>query len=301
MACVGNVCVIILRILENKSTDAQIKNGIFISSLASSDLFMGMYMLILASVDAYHGEEYYKFSDEWRVSIGCRVAGFLSLLSGETSLLLLTLITIDRYLVLVFPFSEKHFHKRSAFAAVLGAWVIGLSISLSASILAGPDSDFYELSDVCIGLPLITRPDKYVVEPIDVGNTEVVGRTFHVPNAKHTGSAWTFSIIIFLGLNFASCLVIMILYIIVFIVVTRASRRVHGANYKKEIKMAFRMFAVVIANILCWSPVIILGILSQTASITLGLDMYVWIVVFVLPINASLNPYLYTLAFLKSS
>ena len=296
-SCIGNVNVIILRINEKKQTNKNITQRIFIGSLASSDFLMGLYMLILASVDAYYGEEYYKFSDEWRVSIGCRIAGSLSLFSAETSLLLLAMLTTDRFLVLVFPFSMKHFRIFSAFIAAVGALVIGFAISLPATILADRDYNFYELSDVCIGLPLVTGTGGYVVQSTGVEDTGVTGHKFTIPVAKDSGKSAIFSIIIFLGLNSAICILIVIEYVVIFVSITRTSRNAHSVNIKKEIKMALRMLAVVVPNLLCWIPIVFLGMLSQIEYVSLGLDIYVWVVVFILPINASLNPILYTLAF----
>ena len=297
-SCIGNVYVIILRIKNKKqSNKTNIKQRIFIGSLASSDFLMGLYVLILASVDAYYGEEYYKFSDEWRVSIGCRMAGFLSLFSAETSLLLLALLTMDRFLVFVFPFSMKQFRKFSAIVAAVSVLVIGFAIGLSATILADRDSNFYELSDVCIGLPLVTGARGYVVQPKGIEDTGVTSHKFTVPVAKDSDKSAIFSIIIFLGLNSAICVLILIEYVVIFVSITRTSRNARSFNIKKEIKMALRMFAVVIPNLLCWIPIVFLGILSQIEYVTLGLDIYVWAVVFILPINASLNPILYTLAF----
>ena len=296
-SCIGNVYVIILRISEKKQTNkTNIKQRIFIGSLASSDFVMGLYVLILASVDAYYGKEYYKFSDEWRVSIGCRIAGFMSLFSAETSLLLLALLTLDRFLVLVFPFSMKHFRKFSTIVAAAGALVIGFAIGFSATILADRDSNFYELSDVCIGLPLVTGAGGYVVQPKGVEDTGVTSHKLTVPIAKDSGKSAIFSIIIFLGLNSGICVLILIEYVVIFVSITRTSRNARRVNIKKEIKMALSMLAVVMPNLLCWIPIVFLGILSQIEYVNLGLDIYVWAVVFILPVNASLNPILYTLA-----
>lgn len=58
-----------------------------------------------------------------------------------------------------------------------------------------------------------------------------------------------------------------------------------------------RLFFIVLTDFCCWVPVIVLGILSLTGSFTdeSGL-VYVWVAVFVLPLNSSVNPILYTLS-----
>ncbi len=58
--------------------------------------------------------------------------------------------------------------------------------------------------------------------------------------------------------------------------------------------MAVKMALIVGTDFACWMPVIIMGILSQAGIVEIGPGMYAWIVVFILPVNSSLNPYLYT-------
>ena len=65
----GNIFVFIWRFRVKTKNDVQAVQAIFVGSLAISDMFMGIYMLFLASVDAYYGDDFYKFSDNWRASI----------------------------------------------------------------------------------------------------------------------------------------------------------------------------------------------------------------------------------------
>ena len=299
-ALFGNLLVFIWRLQAETRSDIQTVQAIFTANLAFSDLLMGFYMLFLAIADVYYGNEFHKFSDFWRESIPCRVASFLTLLSGETSLFLLTLITIDRFLCLVFPFSTTHFKKKSALMSVFGIWCITIPLSLLASVFASADSDFYQLSDVCIGLPLVTRPARYEVKSTKVGeaNNE---RTFEIPTPSGFKNSWYFSLVVFLGINLILTCLITVLYIIIFFAVRKSRRAVQKSpSIKQEIVMAVRMTVIALTNCVCWMPVVIIGIMSQTEFISVSLDMYIWSVVFILPVNASLNPYLYTVSVLLS-
>ena len=301
LSCVlGNIFVLYWRIRSKTQNDIQTVQAIFVGNLAFSDLLMGLYMTFLASVDRYYGDEFFKVADDWRVSGPCRVASVLTVLSSETSLLLILFITIDRYLVLVFPFSVKHFKKLSASVVVIGIWCITLPISLSASIFADVDSDFYELSDVCIGLPLVTRPGSYDLKINTSQNTSTAITPlfeFNVPSGYK--SSWYFSFVIYLGLNFCVSSVIVVLYIIVFLYVRKARKAAQKTRkVEDDIIMALRMTGVAMVNGLCWLPVTIVSILSQTNLISAPLELYIWTVVFILPLNAALNPYVYTLSLL---
>lgn len=58
--------------------------------------------------------------------------------------------------------------------------------------------------------------------------------------------------------------------------------------------MARRLFLVVFTDFCCWFPVGVMGLLAN-AGVAIPGDVNVWTVVFVLPLNSALNPFLYTL------
>ncbi|XP_072014535.1 G-protein coupled receptor GRL101-like [Amphiura filiformis] len=291
-AIFGNIFVIIIRCQERTDSVIQVKQKIFISSLAISDSLMGVYMIILASADVYYGDEYFRKSDEWRTGAVCKIAGFLGLLASEASVFFITLISIDRFLSVVFPFGQIKLRSKSSKISVGVIWIVSLIVAIVPVLLAGPNSDFYDLSDVCIGLPLITRPASFKIETSGISNQIA----FDLPVANDSRPAWYFSIMLFLGLNLICFLAILVCYIFILISARRSSEMAGRKENKDEIKMAVKMAAIVGTDFICWFPVIVMGILSQTGAVVIPLDAYVWSVVFVLPINSSLNPYLYTLA-----
>ncbi|XP_072046373.1 uncharacterized protein [Amphiura filiformis] len=297
-ALIGNAYVIVLRIREKTKNLIAAKQSVLIGSLAVSDCLMGVYMVILASVDVYYGDEYFIYSDDWRSSGLCKLESFLSLLSSEASVFFITLITFDRFLCIVFPLSTIKFHLRSCRVATLIAWLIAFVLALVPTLLAGPESEFYDLSDVCIGLPLITRPTSYNIESSDVGGLNSA-RTFDLPVPEQFKPAWFFSIFIFLGLNLVCFLFIFVCYFVMFINVKIVRQKMKGViNHDRDadLKLAVKMSAIVGTDFICWMPVIIMGLLSQTGAAVIPLQMYTWSVVFIIPINSSLNPYLYTIA-----
>ena len=291
-ALVGNAFVIILRLKEQATSETQHKQKIFICNLAISDALMGLYMVILASADLYYGDDYFNHSDEWREGAVCKVTGFLGLLSSEASVFFITLITVDRFICLVFPFSGVKMYVKSSKRCVWALWLVALIVSVVPVLMAGPESDFYDLSDVCIGLPLITRPSRFNFESKGIGGK----LDFSLPVAEESKPAWYFSIVLFLGLNLVCFSIILVCYITMFVAVRRTGQKVGRKDTANdEIRMAIKMGAIVGTDFVCWCPIILMGILSQATYVVIPLDAYVWLVVFVLPINSSLNPYLYTL------
>ena len=169
-AIFGNVFVIIVRLTEVTDSVTQVKQRLFICSLAMSDCLMGVYMIILSSADSYYGNDYFRMSQEWRTGSVCKVAGFLGLLASEASVFFITILSIDRFLSIVFPFNPIKLRSKSSKVTVAIIWILAFVIALVPVLLAGPDSDFYDLSDVCIGLPLITRPSSFTIETSGVSS-----------------------------------------------------------------------------------------------------------------------------------
>ena len=59
--------------------------------------------------------------------------------------------------------------------------------------------------------------------------------------------------------------------------------------------IAKRMTFIILTDFACWFPVIIISILALTGNLYDPTKrVYAWIAVFVLPINSSINPLLYT-------
>jgi len=116
-------------------------------------------------------------------------------------------------------------------------------------------------------------------------------------------AGWEYSVGVFIALNLAAFLFIMAAYVAIIVKVSKSQRRVkaHGESdmssisIKRESALARRVFAIILTDFSCWVPVIILSILALTRQFhdEEGF-VYVWFAVFVLPVNSSVNPVLYT-------
>ncbi|XP_072175789.1 relaxin receptor 2-like [Diadema setosum] len=296
-ALIGNSYVIIQRLLAKFSRDTAKVQSILILNLAISDFLMGIYLLILATMDIVISDSYFweGRAEEWRTSSICQAAGFISVLSSETSVFLITIISFDRVIAVLFPFSQRRLSVKSAHVVVGSTWGLALLLSIFAAVLNYLNPDAYGLSDVCVGLPLI-RKNSGLKSVVDENTFTEIGFVLHKTIAAASESTWQFSIVLFLGVNFFCFSVVLIAYIIIFIWV-RVTRNNAGRKDSEgaEIKMAAKMSLLVGTDFFCWMPIIILGILVQSNIVTLSSDVYAWLVVFVLPINSSINPYLYTI------
>ena len=296
-ALFGNAAVIVMRLKTTPSSDIAAVQSTLITNLAVADFLMGVYMIILAVMDIAVGESYFWEGRalEWRASRVCQIAGFISFLSGEASVFMLTLISIDRFICIVFPFSQKRLGVVSSRIVIFMIWVLSLILSIGSVLVYYFNPDAYSLSDVCVGLPLIRKLTDLTSE-FDAYTFSQYGHPRYNIVASSSISTWQFSIAVFLGLNLISFVVIFLCYISIFIKV-RFTRAEVGrkADNAKEVKMAIKMSLIIGTDFFCWMPIIILGILVQAGVISLSSDVYAWLVVFILPINSSLNPYMYTI------
>ncbi|XP_071795641.1 G-protein coupled receptor GRL101-like [Asterias amurensis] len=294
-ALIGNLVVIIWRCRRGKELGENETHSFLVLNLAISDLMMGVYMLIIAIADILLGKSYSSVAKEWRSSVVCKIAGVVSVMSSEASVFFVTLISLDCFLSIVFPFSRVTIRGKISKVIVVILWLVSACVSIIPTVFSGDsDSNVYGLSDVCIGLPLITKVSSYSF--VDNSISSVFGSgsiAIPVPDAREP--AWIYSIVLFLGVNLFCFIVVLSCYIAIFVQVKRSSKLVKvTAHRQREVKMAIKMALIVGIDFACWMPVIIMGILSQAEIVEIGPDMYAWIVVFILPINSSLNPYLYT-------
>ena len=154
-AIVCNGVAFCLRYSDTNSNKVQ---TLLILHLALSDFLMGVSMIILAAADAYYSDYFPSFSTTWRAGVLCKLTGILSVLSSEVSVFMITLISFDRFQGVKYPFSIHRLTPTSAKVCLTVIWFIGLTISISPVILSGTYPDILEVSDVCVGVPIVKRP-----------------------------------------------------------------------------------------------------------------------------------------------
>ena len=292
-ALIGNGLVLLVRLRKGDFRTSKVQNQMIVS-LAFADSLMGLYMIIITSADTYFGEEYYLSAPHWRESGLCLFAGILGFLSSEASVFTLTLITVDRLICIMLPFSRLKITSKTSAVIIAMIWLATTFLSIFALSISSVKPGVYGLSDVCLGLPLHA-------ESSGTGSLVIEGAAYYefsveyVPSGTGTRTAWWLSVVVFIGLNSVSFTFILISYISMFIKTKLSSARLRSsASHKREVKIATRMAVIVITDFICWMPVIIMGILTQTGFKTLDVSVYAWTVILIVPINSSINPFIYT-------
>ncbi|XP_075691764.1 relaxin receptor 1-like isoform X3 [Rhinoderma darwinii] len=265
VTCFGNLFVICMRsfiVTEN------CQHGMSIKSLCCADCLMGFYLFCLGAYDIKFQGEYNKHAQVWMESWECKLVGSLAMLSSEVSVLMLTYMTLEKYLCIVFPFN----HFRAGRAQTLGTlaviWSLGFFIAIIPFFSYDTFGNFYGRNGVCF--------------PLQSDSTEKSG-------------ARGYSISIFLGLNLLAFVTIIFSYSSMFYSIHKTgTKTAERSVLSREVTIAKRFFFIVFTDALCWIPIFLLKAVSLTEAEIPG-TITSWVVIFILPINSALNPILYTM------
>ncbi|XP_022430128.2 relaxin receptor 2 isoform X2 [Delphinapterus leucas] len=266
ITCFGNLFVIGMRSFikaENMTHATSIK------ILCCADCLMGVYLFFVGFFDLKYRGQYQKYALLWMESLQCRLLGFLAMLSTEVSVLLLTYLTLEKFLAVVFPFSNIRPGKRQTSVILIGIWIVGFLIAVIPFWKEDYFGNFYGKNGVCFPL--------YYDQTEDIGSKG-------------------YSLGIFLGVNSLAFLIIVFSYTIMFCSIQRTALQTSEvrSNTGREAAVANRFFFIVISDAICWIPVFVIKILSLFR-VEIPETITSWVVIFFLPVNSALNPILYTL------
>ena len=262
----GNSAVLIYRLfIEKQGTSAGYR--VLVANLCAADFAMGVYLMIIGSADVRFKGQYLWRQQDWTHSFTCSVAGFLALLSSELSAFIICLITLDRWLVVRFPFTHHlHMTTRHAVTACCVAWAVAASIAAVPLLPFLAHWEFYSQTGICLPLPITGR---------------------HFP-----GHAYSFSV--FIILNFVLFLLISVGQLSIYLAIHNTPTAGRTVRSKQDMVIARRLFLIVFTDFCCWFPVGVMGLLASRGAYIPD-DLSVWTAAFILPLNSALNPFLYTL------
>ncbi|KAG8447628.1 hypothetical protein GDO86_014946 [Hymenochirus boettgeri] len=265
VTCFGNLFVICMRsfiVTENCQHTMSIK------SLCCADCLMGFYLFCIGAFDIKFQGEYNKHAQAWMESWECKLVGSLAMLSSEVSVMMLTYMTLEKYLCIVFPFSHFRAGRGQTLCTLTAIWGLGFFITIIPFFSYETFGNFYGRNGVCF--------------PLQSDSTEKFG-------------ARGYSVGIFLGLNLLAFIAIVFSYSSMFYSIHKTgAKTAERSVLSREVTIAKRFFFIVFTDALCWIPIFLLKAVSLTEAEIPG-TITSWVVIFILPINSALNPILYTL------
>ena len=327
-AVIFNFSVICSRLFLGMKNTLQ---SVLVLNLAISDFLMGIDMLILSSTDFYYHDFFPSYSAGWIKSSMCKIAAALSTLSSEASVILMALIGFDRYLGVRYPLSvHRGLGKTRTRICVMMCWLISLIISLIPVVFDKYAPIFYDISEVCVGLPIVKRKvtvekgtfipvQAFAIEPeiiyglnsswdpsfhhnIGGGHWHLAGTNtiqeiyYRFSEVSGFKLASILSIVVFIGFNLTCFAALVVFYTRIFQIARESNTAIKSTKQNQEIRMALKISIVVMTDFLCWVPLALVCLFVQCGMLTVGPGFYSWTVGLILPINSCLNPFLYTLA-----
>ncbi|KAM9173384.1 LOW QUALITY PROTEIN: relaxin receptor 2 [Pangshura tecta] len=99
-------------------------------SLRYMNVLIVSVVVLIRVFDIKYHRQYKKYAVLWMESLPYHIMSFLAMFSTEVSVLLLTYLTLEKYLVIVFPFSNIQPGKYQTIMILVSIWFIGFVIAI---------------------------------------------------------------------------------------------------------------------------------------------------------------------------
>ena len=251
----GNIAVLFVMFVSKEKVEVP---QFFVCNLAFADFLLGIYLAFLGVVDIRtRGQSFYKSALHWQMGIGCKSAGFLAIFSSELSVFILVVMTLERVHTIAYSFGQNtRLKMRYAIAFVVIGWL------LAGTLAVLPLLDVNTYSDVAICLP------------------------FRTENIKDK-----IFIALVLSLNLVGFLIILCSYVHILRIYCKSPAAKRGMSEKMS--ASFKMAVLVLANLICWLPLTIVGFAAVADRYLINLTVAKFFIIIIFPFDACLNPFLY--------
>ena len=260
VAILTNAAVFGIMVISRRSFSV---SNFLITNLSFSDLCLGLYLFILVCASTDTSGNYYNYVESWQFNGGCHVTGFLAIFSSQLSMLTLTIITVERYLAIVYAmYLQKRLEMPIARLLVIGSWLLAITLAIL------PLFGFNSYEEVAICLPF---------------------RTDNTKDFIYLGTLLALDTVLFF--------IILICYGKMYWVVH--SPHSSGGGPTNDSSVARRMALLIFTDFACWMPIAVLGVISasgysEAVGMTVRKAKYLLVIFF--PINSICNPFLYALS-----
>ncbi|XP_024408845.2 lutropin-choriogonadotropic hormone receptor [Desmodus rotundus] len=226
-------------------------------NLSFADFCMGLYLLLIASVDFQTKGQYYNHAIDWQTGSGCSAAGFFTVFSSELSVYTLTVITLERWHTITYAVQLDHkLRLRHAVLIMLGGWLFA---TLIATLPLVGVSNYMKVS-ICL--------------PMDVETT--------------LSQVYILTILI---LNAVAFIIICACYIKIYFAVQNPE--LMAAN--KDTKIAKKMAVLVFTDFTCMAPISFFAISAAFKVPLITVTNSKVLLVLFYPVNSCANPFLYAI------
>nr|XP_060483092.1 follicle-stimulating hormone receptor [Panthera onca] len=254
LAITGNIIVLMILITSQYKLTVP---RFLMCNLAFADLCIGIYLLLIASVDIYTKSQYHNYAIDWQTGAGCDAAGFFTVFASELSVYTLTAITVERWHTITHAMQlECKVQLRHAASIMLLGWIFAFMVALFP--IFGISS--YMKVSICL--------------PMDIDSP--------------LSQLYVMSLLV---LNVLAFVVICCCYAHIYFTV----RNPNIVSSSSDTKIAKRMAMLIFTDFLCMAPISFFAISASFKVPLITVSKSKILLVLFYPINSCANPFLYAI------
>ncbi|XP_036729463.1 follicle-stimulating hormone receptor isoform X3 [Balaenoptera musculus] len=252
LAITGNTLVLVVLITSQYKLTVP---RFLMCNLAFADLCIGIYLLLIASVDIHTKSQYHNYAIDWQTGAGCDAAGFFTVFASELSVYTLTAITLERWHTITHAMQlERKVQLRHATSVMLVGWIFAFAVALFP--IFGISS--YMKVSICL--------------PMDIDSP--------------LSQLYVMSLLV---LNVLAFVVICGCYTHIYLTV----RNPNITSSSSDTKIAKRMAMLIFTDFLCMAPISFFAISASLKVPLITVSKSKILLVLFYPINSCANPFLY--------
>lgn len=243
---------------------------VLIINLSMADLLIGLYLTTIAIANVYFAGTFDLNHETWLGSGVCLISCFLISVSTLMSTFIMFLITLDRYLYLIYPFEDNRLSYRSLVITLLIFWMVSIiftGIPIIYSINQPSQIRLHQNNAACL--------------PGNINNSYML--------------AW---LLIYCGITFMIWIIISVMYLVIVITLTQSRKKADRKISKFEKIVIAKLIVIVATDLICWLPFYVVLIHGLVHS-ELDIHTLPFIAILSLPLNSCINPILYTIFTLR--
>ncbi|KAM9336920.1 follicle-stimulating hormone receptor [Symphorus nematophorus] len=223
--------------------------------LAFSDLCMGIYLVVIATVDMLTHGRYYNHAIDWQTGMGCSAAGFFTVFASELSVFTLTAIALERWHTITHALRlDRKIRLRHACIVMTAGWIF----SSLAALLPTVGVSSYGKVSICL--------------PMDVES--LVSQVY---------------VVSLLLLNILAFFCVCLCYLSIYLTVRNPS----SARAHADTRVAKRMAVLIFTDFICMAPISFFAVSAALKLPLITISDTKLLLVLFYPINSCSNPFLY--------
>ncbi|XP_041830657.1 follicle-stimulating hormone receptor [Melanotaenia boesemani] len=223
--------------------------------LAFADLCMGIYLVVIATVDMLTHGRYYNHAIDWQMGLGCSAAGFFTVFASELSVFTLTAIAVERWHTITHALRlDRKLRLRHACIIMTAGWIF----SSLAALLPTVGVSSYSKVSICL--------------PMDVES--VVSRVY---------------VVSLLLLNILAFFCVCGCYLSIYL----TYRKPPSPPAHADTRVAQRMAILIFTDFVCMAPISFFATSAALKLPLITVSDSKLLLVLFYPINSCSNPFLY--------